>query len=122
MTTETKRQRQVASVIQRHLSSVIQQEGAFIYGAAPLVTVTKVKMTSDLGIARVYLSVYNTLEKPAIIIGIQGEVSRIRHALAQRCRNQLRRTPRLEFFLDDTVDEMYRVDTILNNISKDSEE
>ena len=57
---ETKRQRQVAELVKRNFSMVLQELGSYIYGSKPLVTVTEVKMSSDLGIARIYLSIWNT--------------------------------------------------------------
>jgi len=103
----TKRMNQIAATIQRELSIVLQQEGTYIYGRA-LVTVTSVNMTPDLGLARVYLSVY-----------IQHEVKRLRQGLAHRVKRQMRRVPLLEFYEDDTLDEMYRLREIFDQLDSD---
>lgn len=115
MATESKRQRQVSSIIQRQLSEVFMNEGTYIYGDA-MVTVTNVHMTPDLGLARVYLSVYNTQNKESVIDAILVELPRIRKGLAQRVRKHLRRVPNLELFLDETLDEMEKVDEMLRKI------
>ena len=57
---ETKRMLQVGELVKRNISIVLQQEGSYYYGTEALVTVTSVKMSSDMGIAKVYLSIYNT--------------------------------------------------------------
>ena len=60
MAKESKRQLQISEVIRRNFSAVLQQEGGYIYGTEALVTVTTVKVTPDLSLAKIYLSVYNT--------------------------------------------------------------
>ncbi len=113
---ESKRQRQVAEIVRRSFSAVLQEEGAYIYGPGPLVTVTKVQMTPDLNLARIYLSVFNTMNKQAVLLEIASAYPHLRKALAQRIRRQVRRIPELEFFLDDTLDEMDRVEQLLEKI------
>ena len=59
---ESKRQKQVAELIKRNFGTLLQQEGAYIYGSEALVTVTSVKMSPDMSLAKIYLSVYVSLE------------------------------------------------------------
>ncbi|MEM7103090.1 MAG: 30S ribosome-binding factor RbfA [Bacteroidota bacterium] len=115
---ESKRQLQSASLIQRQVSEVLQREGRYMYGDA-LVTVTRVKVTADLGLARVYLSIYNTNNKEAVLEAILHHIDRIKQALAVRIRKHVRRVPALEFFQDDTLDEMYKLNEIFNKIEAD---
>jgi len=115
------RQKQVASTIQRSFSTILQREGVYIYGDA-LVTVTRVNMTPDMGIARIYLSVYNAHNKEVAIEAIRHNATRLRQTLGGRIRKHVRRIPFLEFYLDDTVDEMYKVDELFNQIDKEREE
>ncbi len=117
---ESKRQRQVAEIIRRQFGMLLQQEGAYIYGSEPLVTVTNVKMTPDLGLARIYLSVYNTDNKQAVLLEMEDAYPRLKQALHSRIRKQLRRMPELEFFLDDTLDEMERVNRLLDSLRSNS--
>lgn len=106
---ETKRQRQVAETVKRHFGVVLQQEGGYIYGAATLVTITEVKMSPDLGIAKIYLSVFNREDKPTVILELENNYHRLRQTFGQRVRKHMRRVPNLSFFLDDTLDEMERL-------------
>jgi ribosome-binding factor A len=113
---ETVRQRQVAELVKRNFSLVLQEEGAYIYGAEPLVTVTNVKMTPDLSEAKIYLSVYNIDHKQGVLLELETELTRLRQSLNQRLRRHVRRVPEILLFLDDTLDEMYRVDELFSRL------
>ena len=113
---ETKRQLQVGSMIKKHISEVLQREGLYIYGAKPLVTVTDVKVTSDFGLAKIYISVWNTEEKQQVILLLDDATVNLRQALATRLRHQMRRMPDVAFYLDETVDEMYKIRDMFNNL------
>jgi len=113
---QTIKQRQVAAMIQKEFSAVLQKEGAFIYGDA-LVTVTRVKLSADMGIAYIYLSVYNTLYKQEIIKVMWDNLSRLRGELGNRIKRQVRRIPMLKFFIDDTLDEVEHLDLLFNQIN-----
>lgn len=121
MKTESKRQLQVASLLKQNFSTVLMQEGNYIYGIQPLVTVTTVKVTSDMGLARIYMSVYNTEEKQAVILLMEQEVSRLKYLLGNRVKKHLRRIPDIEFYLDDTLDEMERVNMIFNRLEDENQ-
>jgi ribosome-binding factor A len=113
---QTKKQRQVGSLIQAEFSTILQQEGAFIYGIDPLVTVTNVRMSSDLGIAYIYVSVYNVHYKQEIVKELWENLSYLRGLLGKRIRKQVRRLPRLKFFIDDTLDEADHIDNIFSEL------
>ncbi|MCB9276611.1 MAG: ribosome-binding factor A [Lewinellaceae bacterium] len=116
---ETKRQLQVAELIKRHFSVVLQNEGGYIYGPEPLVTVTQVKMTPDFNLAKIYLSVYNIEHKQGVILELEEHISRLKQALSGRIRKQMRRIPDIAFFLDDTLDEMYRLRALFDRLHDD---
>ncbi len=118
---ETKRQLQVAELIKRNFSIVLQNEGVYIYGAEPLVTVTQVKMTPDFNLAKIYLSIYNTDHKHGVILELEEHLTRLRQSLAARIRKQVRRIPDIAFFLDDTLDEMYRLNELFNRLHKEDQ-
>lgn len=118
---ETKRQRQAAELVKRNFSLVLQQEGSYIYGAEPLVTVTGVKMTPDLGQAKIYLSVFNTENKQAVLLEMEEEIIRLRQSLAHRIKRHIRRIPDIAFYADDTLDEMYRVDALFNRLRDENQ-
>lgn len=121
MAQESKRQRQISESIKRHFSLLLQQEGAYIYGLEALVTVTQVKMSPDLGIAKIYLSVYNTENKQAVLLMMEDNQYRLQQAFYARVRKLMRRTPSLQFYLDDTLDEMYRLNNLFNKLGEDNQ-
>jgi len=118
---ESKRQRQVAETIKRNFSLVLQQEGPYIYGPEPLVTVTEVKVSPDMSIAKIYLSVWNTENKQAVLLLMEEEHQRLKQAMAHRVKRQLRRLPNLGYFLDDTLDEMYKVDALFDRLHAENQ-
>ena len=98
-------------MLQRELANIFLTDSRNIYKC--MITVTNVTVTSDLSIARVYLSIYNTQDKDLIIRMIKDNTKDIRYRLGQQVRNQLRVVPALEFFLDDTLDYLEHIDELL---------
>ena len=78
-----------------------------------MISVTKVNVTSDLSQAKAYLSIFPSAKKKEILEGIKANSVMIRHALALRTRNQLRRMPELHFFIDDSLDYIENIDDAL---------
>lgn len=89
-------------------------DGAFV-------TVTGVKMSSDLGLAKIYLSVYNTDDKQSVVLMMEEDKSRLRQALGTRIRRQVRRIPEIDFYLDETLDEMYRLNALFDKLHADNQ-
>ena len=118
---ETKRQRQVAETVKRHFSTVLQQEGSYIYGSQTLVTVTGVKMSPDLNLAKIYLSVFNRDDKQHVILELNDEINRLKQSLGQRLRKHVRRVPNIALYLDDMVDEMYHVDGLFDRLYRENQ-
>ena len=118
---ESKRQRQVAEVVKRNFGILLQQEGSYIYGTDAFVTVTGVKISPDLNIAKIYLSVYNIEDKQNVILEMEQEYARLRSSLANRIRKHVRRIPELQFYLDDTLDEMYRLNQLFTRLREDDQ-
>lgn len=118
---ETIKQKQVAELVKRNFSMVLQEEGSYIYGAAPLVTVTNVKISPDLNLAKIYLSVYNTENKQEVMLEMEEEKQRLKQSLSVRLRKQVRRIPEVDFYLDDTLDEMYRIDALFGRLRADNQ-
>jgi ribosome-binding factor A len=114
---ESIRQKQVGELIRRFFGMLLTEQGSNIYGRDKLVTVTEVKMTPDLLVAKIYISVYGTENKQEVILELEDSYPRLRQAFASNVGKQMRRIPAFEFFLDDTVDEMYRVHDLLNRVS-----
>lgn len=110
---ETNRQRKIAGVLQKDLVDVLQkaaQDGM----KGILISVSKVHVTSDLGIAKVYLSIFPSKNRDEIVKGVQSNIPLIRHEMARRTRHQLRRMPELLFFGDDTLDYIEEIDKSLS--------
>ena len=118
---ESKRQLQVGNAVKKTMSSILQQEGSYIYGSQVLVTVTEVRMSPDLGIAKVYVSAFNILDKQSVVILLSENMSRIKQLLGQRMGKQLRKIPYLDFYLDELLDEIEKVDMLFRKIEKDSQ-
>ena len=109
---ETNRQRKIAGVLQKDLVDVLQkaaQDGM----KGVIISVSKVSVTSDLGVAKVYLSIFPSEQRDEIVKGVQSNTPLIRHEMAQRTKNQLRRMPELLFFGDDTLDYLEKIDKSL---------
>jgi ribosome-binding factor A len=113
---ESIRQKQVGEMIRRYFSMILTEEGSNIYGRDKLITVTYVKMSPDLLLAKVYISVYGTEFKQEVILELEDNATRLRQTLASKIGKQMRRMPEIEFYLDDTIDEMYRVSDLLNKV------
>jgi ribosome-binding factor A len=78
-------------------------------------------MTPDMNVAKIYLSVFNTENKQAVILEMEDSYVRLKQALAHRIGKQLRRMPELQFYLDDTLDEMYRVDALFQRLEQENQ-
>jgi ribosome-binding factor A len=118
---DTIKQKQISELVKRNFSVVLQDEGTNIYGAKPLVTVTNVKVTPDLGQAKIYLSVYNTENKQEVLLEMEEEKNRLKQALGYRLRKLVRRIPDIDFYLDDTLDEMFRIDELFGRLRADNQ-
>jgi len=110
---ETQRQKKIGSVLQKDLVDILQKAATNGGLRGVLISVSKVTVTVDLGVAKVYLSIFPNEKGPELIEGIRSNTPFIRHELAQRTRNQLRRMPNLEFFIDDSIEYMSKIDQSL---------
>ena len=112
---ESNRQKKIASVLQGDLVDVLQKAASDgVKGV--IISVTKVNVTVDLSIAKVYLSVFPTDKRTELIEGIQSNAPKIKHELAQRTRHQLRRMPELQFFMDDSLEYIDQIDRSLKGL------
>ena len=110
---ESQRQKKIASVLQRDLVEVLQ--GAATQGGMKgiLISVTKVNVTVDLSIAKVYLSIFPIARGAELLEGIQSNAPLIKHELSQRTKHQLRRMPQLIFYIDDSLEYIDQIDRSL---------
>lgn len=101
---ESNRQKKIAGILQQDLVDVLQRAASDGGLKGVLISVSKVNVTVDLSIAKVYLSIFPNKEAKSLLEGIKSNTPLIRHELAQRTRHQLRRMPSLEFFIDDSLE------------------
>lgn len=118
---ESKRQKQVAELVKRHFSMVLQQEGSYIFGTQALVTVTSVKITPDQSLAKIYVSIFNTENKQEVMLELEEHHHRLRQSLASRIRKHVRRIPDIAIYMDDTLDEMYRLNDLFDKLHDDNQ-
>jgi len=101
---ESNRQKKIAGILQQDLVDVLQRAASDGGMKGVIISVSKVSVTVDLSIAKVYLSIFPNKEAGELLKGIRSNTPLIRHELAQRTRHQLRRMPTLEFFIDDSLE------------------
>jgi ribosome-binding factor A len=118
---ESKRQQKFAGILQEELAAIFQREGA-AYLPNTLVTITKVRVSPDLAVAKVYLSFLNTNNTTLSVAEVNSHAGEIRYKLGARIRHQARVVPTLTFFVDDTNEYVEHMDKLFDKISKDRKE
>jgi ribosome-binding factor A len=112
---ESKRQQKVGRQIQKDLGDIFQKEGKHLISGS-FITITAVRMTPDLGIARAYISFLPDKNKRILLEGIQENSRFIRQKLGERVRHQLRIVPELQFYLDDTAEYAAKMDALFADL------
>ncbi|RZK52657.1 MAG: 30S ribosome-binding factor RbfA [Pedobacter sp.] len=115
---ESKRQQKFAGLLQEELAAIFQREGA-AYLPNTLVTITKVRVSPDLAVAKVYLSFLNTNNTSLSLATVNSHSSEIRYKLGSRIRHQARVIPTLTFFVDDTNEYVEHMDKIFDKIARE---
>ncbi|MFL2610763.1 MAG: 30S ribosome-binding factor RbfA [Flavobacteriaceae bacterium] len=109
----TQRQKKVCSLLQKELSNIFLKAIRFSDSSNKLVSVTKVKISPDLSVAKVYVSIYPTKNKDEWIKGLRENTLQVKHALSQKFKNELRVIPNLTFYLDDSLDYIEKIESSL---------
>jgi ribosome-binding factor A len=112
---ESKRQKQVARLIQEEMTTIFQKEGLSIIQGG-MVSISKVVVTPDLLEARIHLSFFKINDPAEMLKAIKEKTGELRGALGNKLRNQLRRIPELQFYEDDTLDHVSKIEELLNKI------
>jgi ribosome-binding factor A len=112
---ESKRQKQVGKVIMEELSGIFQREGMNIVDGG-MVSISKVMVTPDLLEARVYISFFQVKNPSELLHKITERGWEWRKLLGQRIKNQLRRVPELQFYSDDTLDYVFKMEELFKKI------
>ena len=115
---ESNRQKKIAGIIQKDIAEILQ-EAMRQAGVGIIISVTKVKVTPDLLEAKVYISIFPTDKREAVIEETQNNAKIVKHQLAQRTRHQLRRVPDLHFLIDDSLDYIEAIDKALKGETED---
>jgi ribosome-binding factor A len=108
------RQNKIARLLQKELAVIFQAESRNHF-PGKLITVTVVRVSPDLGLAKVYLSIYPRKKDEDIIAEVTQHSSMIRNALGRVIRHQVRVIPELAFYIDDSMDYVERIDRLLKS-------
>jgi ribosome-binding factor A len=110
---ESNRQKKISKILQQDLVDILQ--GAATKGGLKgvIISVSKVSVTVDLSIAKVYLSVFPSEKGAELLKGVKSNKPLIRHEVSQRTKHQLRRVPDFIFFLDDSLDYIDKIEKSL---------
>jgi ribosome-binding factor A len=108
---DTRRQQKISNVLLKDLGEIFQQESRNLFNGG-FITVTQVRVSSDLSVARVYISILGG-NKEIIFELVKNQSKVIRKILSDRVRFQLRKTPELAFFIDDSLDYYDKIEELL---------
>ena len=108
---ETTRQNKIASLLQKELSDIFLLQTKAMHGV--LVSVSAVRISPDMSIARAYLSIFPSEKAEEMCNNINANMRSIRYELGTRVRHQLRIIPELKFFVDDSLDYAEHIDELL---------
>ena len=111
---ESTRQKKISRLLLKEISEIFQREAREV-SIGTLVSVTVVRISPDLGLAKVYLSIFPTERTKEVHDNINEHASQLRFALGKRVGKQLRIIPELRFFVDDTLDYVDNIDRLLKD-------
>lgn len=109
---ETTRQQKISRLLQKELGDIFLLQAKQMQGI--LVSVSEVRVTPDLGLAKAYLSIFPTDKGKELIANIKANSKAIRFDLGQRVGKQLRIIPELAFYLDESLDYLEKIDKLLD--------
>ncbi len=115
---EGKRQKQIAGLLHEEMSTIFQRLGLNMIDGG-MVSISSVKVTPDLLEARVYLSLFQVKDEKAALKKIEERHHEIKKELTAKVRHQLRNIPVLKFFLDDTLDHVFRMEELFKQINEE---
>lgn len=110
---ESTRQKKISRLLQKEIAEILRKK-TITLAPGKMITVTTVRVSPDLGISKVYLSVFPSSAGNEVLDSINKAKSSIRNDLGKLVRNQLRVIPDLSFFLDDSLDYIDNIDSLLS--------
>jgi ribosome-binding factor A len=114
---EGKRQKQVAAVLSEEINDIFRRLSLNMINGG-MVSIASVKVTPDLLEARIYLSMYKVADEKAALKKIENQSWEIKKELTARVKNQLRRMPVLKFYIDDTLNNVFRMEELFKQINQ----
>lgn len=117
--TEGKRQKQVAGVILKEMNDIFLRMSLNMLEGG-MVSIASVKITPDLYEARIYVSFFQVKDPEKALEKITEKSSEIRGELGNRVRHQLRSIPQLTFYIDDTLDYVFKIEELLDKIKNET--
>jgi ribosome-binding factor A len=114
---EGKRQKQVAAVLSEEINDIFRRLSLNMINGG-MVSISSIKVTPDLLEARIYLSMYKVADEKAALKKIENQAWEIKKELTTRVKNQLRRMPVLKFYIDDTLDHVFRMEELFKQINQ----
>lgn len=109
---DSTRQQKFARLIQKEMAEIFQIDTRNTFGPV-MITVTMVRVSPDLGVAKIYVSLFPVKDKEALLQSIRDKGHELRRLLGNRIRHQVRVIPELIFYLDDSLDYAERIDELL---------
>lgn len=106
------RQHKISRLLQKEIGAIFTMQEVSISGGT-MISVTQVRVTSDLGIARIYVSIFPAEDREEIVAKINEQAGEIRFVLGKKVGQQLRHIPNLHFYLDDSFDYAETIDQLL---------
>ncbi|MBU78682.1 MAG: ribosome-binding factor A [Flavobacteriales bacterium] len=111
----TQRQKKIAGLIQKELALMVNNDLKLNGNTGLIVSISKVIVSVDISLAKVYISVYPSEKGIDFLSDMKENQFKLKHALSKKIKNQLRKTPELAFFIDDSLDYIEDIDSALKN-------
>ena len=115
---EGKRQKQVAAVLSEEINDIFRRLGLNMMNGG-MISISSIKVTPDLLEARIYVSMYKVADEKAALKKIENQAWEIKRELTARVKHQLRRMPVLKFYIDDTLDHVFRMEELFKQINEE---
>jgi ribosome-binding factor A len=112
--TESTRQKKVARLILKEVADIFLHKGNG-YAPGKMISITKVRVSPDFSYAKIYISIFPSVNHDEILNSIHEHVHKIRFDLGQKVRSQLRIVPEIAFFIDDSLDYIEKIDKLLKS-------
>ncbi len=110
---ESTRQKKISRLLQKELAEILRKKTPQL-AAGKMITVTTVRVSPDLGLAKTFLSVFPSESSQEVLANITSATPSIRNDLGKLVRNQLRLVPEIHFYLDDSLDYIENIESLLN--------